>query len=94
MFLYWLLADYGRSFVRPFVWLIASGFIFYYWGYPDVLRPVMLQAGGPDAAKYDHAVGMLALGNIVPFLGPLTIDSKVQPATALAQSSRPKAING
>jgi hypothetical protein len=32
MGIYWALADYGRSFVRPFAWLIASG-LFFYWRY-------------------------------------------------------------
>ncbi|MGH6836504.1 MAG: pentapeptide repeat-containing protein [Methylocella sp.] len=78
MGVYWALADYGRSFVRPFAWLIASGLISYYWGYPAVLAAVMPHAGTPDAEKYDHAVGMLALGNSVPFVGQLTIDSELK----------------
>ena len=36
MGVYWALADYGRSFARPFAWLIASGF-FFYWRYLAVL---------------------------------------------------------
>lgn len=75
MGVYWALADYGRSFIRPFAWLIASGFLFY-GGYLDVLAPLMAKA--PDTDKYKHAVGMLALGNIVPFVGPLTIDSEIK----------------
>ncbi len=74
---YWALADYGRSFLRPFAWLIASGF-FFYWCYSEVLAPLMPQAGTPAEAKYEHAMGMLALGNAVPFVGPLTIDSEVK----------------
>ncbi|HUI20532.1 MAG TPA: hypothetical protein VLZ74_05755 [Methylocella sp.] len=75
---YWAFADYGRSFVRPLAWLIASGFIFYRWGYPAVLASIRPLAGTPDGAKYDHAVRMLALGNTVPFIGPLTIDSEIK----------------
>jgi hypothetical protein len=35
-------------------------------------------AKAPDIEKYKRAVGMLALANTVPFVGPLTIDSKVK----------------
>lgn len=77
MFLYSAFADYGRSLVQPMGWLIASGF-FFYWRYTQVLAPLMPQAGTPDASKYDHAMRMLALGNSVPFVGPLTIDAKIK----------------
>jgi hypothetical protein len=75
MWFYWALSDYGRSFVLPFVWLIASGFVFY-WRYLVVLSSLMAKA--PDIGKYKRAVYMLALGNTVPFIGPLTIDGKVK----------------
>jgi hypothetical protein len=35
-------------------------------------------AKAPDADKYERALGMLALGNAVPFVGPLTIDTKIK----------------
>jgi hypothetical protein len=76
MGIYWALADYGRSFVRPFAWLIASGF-FFYWCYGKILAPLIPNAG-PLADKYAHAVGMVALGNAVPFVGPLTIDAEIK----------------
>jgi len=72
---YWVLADYGRSFVRPAAWLVWSGF-FFYWGYSEVLAKLMAKA--PDIEKYKQAVGMLALGNAVPFVGPLTVDAKIK----------------
>ena len=75
MSLYWILADYGRSLMRPFGALIASGF-FFYWCYTEVLAKLVAKA--PDIEKYKQAVRMLALGNTVPFIGPLTIDSKVK----------------
>jgi hypothetical protein len=74
MGVYWAVSDYGRSFVRPAVWLVSSGF-FFYWSYSEVLAKLMAKA--PDIEKYKQAVRMLALGNTVPFVGPLTIDSKV-----------------
>jgi hypothetical protein len=76
MGVYWALADYGRSFVRPLAWLIMSGFVFY-WGYGKVLAHLMPKAC-PIADRYEQAVGMLALGNAVPFVGPLTIDTKIK----------------
>jgi uncharacterized protein YjbI with pentapeptide repeats len=76
MFLYGAFANYGRSFVLPFAWLIASGF-FFYWCYGKILAPLMPKAG-TLADKYEHAVGMVALGNAVPFVGPLTIDAEIK----------------
>jgi hypothetical protein len=75
MGVYWALSDYGRSFVRPFAWLIASGF-FFYWRYLAVLAQLMAKA--PDLDKYKQAVRMLTLGNTVPFVGPLTIDADIK----------------
>jgi hypothetical protein len=75
MGLYWALADYGRSFARPAAWLIASVF-FFYLGYAEVLAP--LKAKASDIEKYEQAVRMLALGNAVPFVGPLTIDAEIK----------------
>jgi uncharacterized protein YjbI with pentapeptide repeats len=75
MGVYWALADYGRSFARPAAWLIASGF-FFYGRYLAVLAQLMAKA--PDIDKYKQAVRMLALGNTVPFVGPLTIDGEIK----------------
>jgi len=75
MGVYWALADYGRNFVLPTVWLVSSVF-FFDWRYTKVLAPLMEKA--PDVEKYKQALGMLALGNAVPFVGPLTIDTKVK----------------
>jgi hypothetical protein len=77
MGVYWALADYGRSFVRPFAWLIASVWLFR-WGYATIFAQLMPHAGTLDAAKYERAVWMVALGNAVPFVGPLTIDSEIK----------------
>jgi hypothetical protein len=77
MFGYWALADYGRSFARPVAWLGAS-LRFFYLRYHEVLAPLMHEAGSANADKYNHAVWMLAFGNAVPFIGPLTIDAKIK----------------
>jgi hypothetical protein len=76
MGVYWALSDYGRSFARPAAWLVSSGF-FFYWCYGKILARLVPKAG-PLADKYEHAVGMVALGNAVPFVGPLTIDGEVK----------------
>jgi hypothetical protein len=76
MFWYGTLADYGRSFARPFLALIASGFGFYFL-YRWILSPLIPKACPLDT-QYEQAMRMLALGNTVPFAGPLTIDSKVK----------------
>ena len=75
MWSYWALADYGRSFVRPLMALIASVF-FFDWCYTKVFARLMAKA--LDVEKYKQAVGMLALGNSLPFVGPLTIDAKIK----------------
>ncbi|HEY4848757.1 MAG TPA: hypothetical protein VIH87_13460 [Methylocella sp.] len=77
MGIYWALADYGRSFILPAVWLAFSVFVFYR-GYAAILAPLMPQAATLDAARYEHAVRMVALGNAVPFVGPLTIDAEIK----------------
>ncbi|MGO9768388.1 MAG: hypothetical protein ACLPSW_02325, partial [Roseiarcus sp.] len=45
--LYWALADYGRSFLRPFAWLFATG-LFFYWRYLALLAPIMEKLSPPD----------------------------------------------
>jgi hypothetical protein len=76
MFGYWALADYGRSFARPVAWLGVS--LRFFLRYHEVLAPLMHEAGSANADKYNHAVWMLALGNAVPFVGPLTIDAEIK----------------
>jgi uncharacterized protein YjbI with pentapeptide repeats len=76
MFVYWALADYGRSFALPAAWPIASVF-FFDWRYTKVLAPLMPKAC-PLGDQYERALGMLALGNAVPFVGPLTIDGEIK----------------
>jgi hypothetical protein len=40
--------------------------------------PCAAHGEGPDIEKYKQAVRMLALGNTVPFVGPLTIDTEIK----------------
>jgi uncharacterized protein YjbI with pentapeptide repeats len=77
MFLYWALADYGRNPLLPFFWLVLS-VPFFYCRYKEVLASLMHSAGPANADRYNHAVWMLAFGNAVPFVGPLTIDAEVK----------------
>jgi hypothetical protein len=77
MFFYWALSNYGRNPVLPFVWLALS-VPFFYWRYCKVLAPLMHEAGPANTNNYTHAVWMLAFGNAVPFVGPLTIDAEIK----------------
>jgi len=77
MGLYWALADYGRNFLVPALWLGLS-VPFFYWRYSAVLAPLLHEAGPANSNKYNHAVWMLAFGNAVPFVGPLTIDAEIK----------------
>lgn len=70
---YWALADYGRSVVRPVAWLIASYFFF-----SSRYLATLTQGNPTDLEKYKNAIRMLALGNAVPFVGPLTIDAELE----------------
>jgi hypothetical protein len=76
MWFYWALADYGRSFVRPAV-LLGLSVPFFHSVYTAILAPLIPKAG-PLADKYEHAVGIVALGNAVPFVGPLTVDADIK----------------
>ena len=77
MFFYWVLSNYGRSFLAPAIWLSLS-VPFFYWRYSNVLASLMHEAGLANADKYKHLLRMLALGNAVPFVGPLTIDADIK----------------
>ena len=99
MGVYWALADYGRSFIRPAVALGLSVWLFHF-GYAAILAPLTPQAGTLDVAKYARAVGMVAIGNAVPFVGPLTIDAEIKKflfcasnAALASRQFRRKAIN-
>ncbi len=75
MGLYALFADYGRSFMRPLIALGLSIPLFrwaYHWSFSD------LRQLASDTAAYDRAIDMVARGNAVPFVGPLTIDADIK----------------
>jgi hypothetical protein len=78
MFLYWALADYGRNVVVHFLWWLAFTFLIFPRLYAAILDPLMREAGLANTDKYNHAVSMLAFGNAVPFVGPLTIDAEIK----------------
>ncbi|MCI0736316.1 MAG: hypothetical protein L0Y50_08610 [Beijerinckiaceae bacterium] len=72
---YWALSNYGRSVLWPLVLLVLSVPAFNRI-YTAILAQLLEKA--PDVDKYQRAVWMLALGNTVPFIGPLTIDPKLK----------------
>jgi hypothetical protein len=73
MFLYWLLADYGRSFRWPIITLVSSVFVFY-WAYVGVLETPKAEYV-PD---FRNAVWAYAIANAVPFVGSLTLEKEVK----------------
>jgi hypothetical protein len=68
----------GSGRIRPILlcWLILSLIIFP-WLYGQIL-PIPQKARSLDADRYARAEWMVALGNAVPFVGPLTIDSDIK----------------
>ncbi len=72
---YWALSNYGRSVLWPLVLLVLSVPVFDRV-YSSILAQLMKSA--PDVERYRQAVWMLALGNTLPFIGPLTIDPKIK----------------
>lgn len=94
MAFYWACADYGRSCLRPFAWLIVVLGLFYGVGPVDGLDARALSDlrtafvaraevarpghGVVVAARYDAAVGLYAVANSIPFVGPLTVDAEVK----------------
>ena len=83
MGLYALLADYGRSFMRPLIALALSiPFFqhFYRVAFADTLAKAIADPSNTNfnADAYRHAIDMVGLGNAVPFVGPLTIDADIK----------------
>jgi hypothetical protein len=68
---YWLLADYGRSFVRPLV-ALALGTVLFHAAYGFALHP----AGSSDIRR--RATAAFTLANAVPFVGALTLDKDIK----------------
>jgi hypothetical protein len=70
---YWLLADYGRSIMRPLLALAVSIVVFhasYSW--------VLTSPSATDKANFNRAVWAFAIANAVPFVGALTIEKEVK----------------
>jgi uncharacterized protein YjbI with pentapeptide repeats len=70
---YWLLSNYGRSFVRPVLALLLSVFAFYriYVGVLETPKAEYI----PD---FRNAVRAYAIANAVPFVGSLTLEKEVK----------------
>ena len=73
MGLYWLLADYGRSFIRPFFALVASVFLFYAAYLKTLPLPNMT-----DEPGFRSAVAAFTIASAVPFVGTLTVEKEVK----------------
>jgi hypothetical protein len=86
---YWLLADYGRSFLRPLAALVLGIFLFQA-GYWYALGPNLPAAFWPRAGAalvrvvqradtpFARAARAVALANAVPFLGALALDKEAK----------------
>jgi hypothetical protein len=93
---YWLLANYGRSFMRPLLALLVSVFIFHAW-YSMVLSP----PGKAGESEFRQAVWAFTIANAVPIVGALTLEKEVKeliycasnpPATISVEDSSPSCI--
>jgi hypothetical protein len=74
MFGYSLLADYGRSLVRPLLGLVISVFVFH-WAYESVL----IAPSDPGRLENFHrSIWAFAISNAVPFVGALTLEGGVK----------------
>jgi uncharacterized protein YjbI with pentapeptide repeats len=92
MFFYWLLADYGRSFIRPFSALLLSVVLFHtaYWlalrpqvalgFWPRITWALHQTITWPQAndEPFVRATRAFALANAVPFVGALTLDKEIK----------------
>jgi hypothetical protein len=92
MFFYWLLADYGRSFARPFIALLLSMVSFHaaYWltlrpqpgprFWPRVTAALHQAIAWPQASDlpFVRATRAFAIANAVPFVGALTLDKEIR----------------
>ncbi len=73
MSVYWLLADYGRSFARPLLALVLSVFLF------QALYPMAVpRPGAAGEADFNRALSAFTVAHAVPFVGALTLDKEVQ----------------
>jgi hypothetical protein len=92
MFFYWLLADYGRSFMRPILALLLSIVLFHaaYWltlrpqpalkFWPRITTALRQATTRPQANDPPsvRATRAFALANAVPFVGALTLDKEIK----------------
>jgi hypothetical protein len=92
MFVYWLLADYGRSFLRPVLALLLSMVVFHaaYWFalepqaapgfYPRVTAALHRAIARPQEndPPFVRATRAFAIANAVPFVGALTLDKEIR----------------
>jgi hypothetical protein len=76
MGIYWLFADYGRSFIRPVLALTLSVFVFH-GAYSAVLKPPL---DVRRLEEFKRAVTAFTVANAVPFVGALTLEKDVKAA--------------
>jgi Pentapeptide repeats (9 copies) len=84
MGIYWLLADYGRSVIRPLIALVASIFVFNA-SYSVVLSPPPAMS----ETTFRNAVWAFTIANAVPFVGALSLEKELKDTILCAASSSP-----
>ena len=84
---YWLLADYGRSVVRPLFALVLSIFVFHAL-YLKVITP----SRTASEANFGRAVWAFTIANAVPFVGALTLEKEVKEMILCAGAPPDRAI--
>jgi uncharacterized protein YjbI with pentapeptide repeats len=73
MSIYWLLADYGRSFIRPLLALVASIFVFH-----GAYSMVLASSSTATDINIRRAMWAFTIANAIPFVGALTLEKEVK----------------
>jgi hypothetical protein len=82
MGVYRLLADYGRSFVRPLVALVLSIVVFH-----CTYSVVLTQPSRVSQATFEHGLWAFSIANAVPFVGALTLEKELKEIILCGASS-------
>jgi uncharacterized protein YjbI with pentapeptide repeats len=73
MGIYWLLADYGRSVIRPLLVLVLSIFVFH-----ASYSMLLTSPSTSNEVNLKRAVWAFTIANAVPFVGTLTLEKEVK----------------
>jgi hypothetical protein len=68
-----LLANYGRSIIRPLLALVVSIFVFH-----ALYSMVLTSPSSANETNFNRAVWAFTVANAVPFVGALTLEKEVK----------------